>query len=257
MLGFGASAVGRHFILEHGFDLVAQIGVKLDGSVVVSDLLLNFGDEHSFHLAVGDFLVPSQANEIRIDGAGRVFGIGDDEAAVAVSAEDRRFQVVGVFALLLPRRVRTQDFLHFGPRDLIDQWFVLAGIRCFAENNDTLVVGGGQNLVQAVVFDRSCWGFRCWSGGQTAMFKLSGQSFEGPVAAGIGMKCPRDQRGAHRINLDGAHVSTVGVDLSDVEIAKWCLTRGAADFGFLGHAFGDFDGQVAAVVLGDRTHDAV
>ncbi|MDB2217397.1 hypothetical protein PM124_23770 [Mycobacteroides abscessus subsp. massiliense] len=105
MLGFGASAVGRHFISEHGFDLVAQIGVKLDGSVVVSNLLLNLGYEYSSLLTVGDLLVPPKANEISIDSAGRVFGIGDDEAAGAASAEDRRFQVVGVFALLLPRRV--------------------------------------------------------------------------------------------------------------------------------------------------------
>nr|WP_236745928.1 hypothetical protein [Mycobacteroides abscessus] len=49
----------------------------------------------------------------------------------------------------------------------------------------------------------------------------------------------------------------MGIDLSDIEIAKRSLTGGAADLGLLSHPLGDFDGQVAAVELGDRTHDAV
>ncbi|WP_423488555.1 hypothetical protein [Mycobacteroides sp. PCS013] len=88
MLDLGCGAVGGHLIAEHGFDLAARFMVKLDGAVVVSNLLLDLRYEHSFLLTVGDLLVPPQANEVGIDGAGRVLGIGDHEAAVAVSAEN-------------------------------------------------------------------------------------------------------------------------------------------------------------------------
>ncbi|XRC87661.1 hypothetical protein RHO23_00805 [Mycobacteroides sp. PCS013] len=111
--------------------------------------------------------------------------------------------------------------------------------------------------MQAVVLDWSCWGFRCWPGGQTAPFKLSSQSFESPVTAGISMKSPSDQWSANWINVNSANLGTIGSDLLNIQVAERSFSWSASDLGFLSHAFGDFDGQVAAVELGDRTHDAV
>nr|WP_236745927.1 hypothetical protein [Mycobacteroides abscessus] len=105
MLGLSCGPVAGHLIAEHGFDLAARFRVKLNGAVVVSNFLFDLGYEHSFLLTVGGLLVSAKTNEVWVDGAGWVLGVGDHKAAVAVSAEDRRFQVVGMLALLLPCRV--------------------------------------------------------------------------------------------------------------------------------------------------------
>ena len=59
-----------------------------------------------------------------------------------------------------------------------------------------------------------------------------------------------------RVDLDGAHLLAVH-EVTHVGVPGGCPGGCAAGFGFLDAALDDFVGEVAAVELGDRAHDAV
>lgn len=65
-----------------------------------------------------------------------------------------------------------------------------------------------------------------------------------------------DERPAYRVDFDVTNFATVD-DAPDVEVAGRCFHRRPTGLGFLGAAFDDFVGEVAAVELGDRAHDPV
>nr|WP_257948193.1 hypothetical protein [Brevibacterium aurantiacum] len=79
----------------------------------------------------------------------------------------------------------------------------------------------------------------------------------GVVPGGVGLERPPDQWCAGGVDLYGAHLAAEVVAFGDVEVADGCFAVGAPGDGFLRHPFGDFVGEVAAVELGDRGHDAV
>ena len=81
---------------------------------------------------------------------------------------------------------------------------------------------------------------------------------DGRVVAGrVRLECPTDETGPFGVGFDDAHLASELVTLGDVEIPDGCLAVCAASTGLLVHAFGDFTGEVAAVELSDRGHDAV
>ena len=55
----------------------------------------------------------------------------------------------------------------------------------------------------------------------------------------------------------GAHLATVVIRYSDIEITEWRFSGRAADLGLLLHTLDHFMRQIATVKLGDRAHDAV
>nr|WP_243837878.1 hypothetical protein [Cumulibacter soli] len=77
------------------------------------------------------------------------------------------------------------------------------------------------------------------------------------VPGGVGLERPPHQRCAGGVDLDGADLAAEFVAFGDVEVADGGFAVGAAGDRLLRHALGDLVGEVAAVELGDRGHDAV
>jgi hypothetical protein len=97
-LGVGGRPVGRNVGEDQLADLLAILGVETNRRVVPFD----DGNERRLAGAGGCLLVASEADEVGVDHPVAVLGLGDDQAAAAAAAEDRRFQVVRALALLPP-----------------------------------------------------------------------------------------------------------------------------------------------------------
>nr|WP_228838004.1 hypothetical protein [Nocardia amamiensis] len=97
----GSFSAGGQFAPEAGFDLFAQFRHQLDGLVLIFDQFFDALDQHRLALAVAPLLVATQADEVRVNGAVPILGVGDNEPAAASATEDRRFEVVRMLALLL------------------------------------------------------------------------------------------------------------------------------------------------------------
>lgn len=73
----------------------------------------------------------------------------------------------------------------------------------------------------------------------------------------VGLECPPDQWCTLGIDLHCLDFPAVVVGAADVEVTDGGTHGGAALGDLLGHALGDFGGQVAAAELRDGRHDAV
>lgn len=93
--------------------------------------------------------------------------------------------------------------------------------------------------------------------GQSSGSGLGEEFGDGVLALVVGFEGPLDEGYAVGVDLDGAVLPTLVVAFSDVEVADGCAGWGAACGDFLGHAFGDFRGEVAGVELRNARHDAV
>jgi hypothetical protein len=91
---------------------------------------------------------------------------------------------------------------------------------------------------------------------QTTVGQLGPQAPDRPVSSRVGIERPSHQRPALGIDLDRAGFAPV-LELADVQVARERSTRRAAVLGLLRGALDDLRGQVAAVELADRRHDAV
>nr|WP_256363045.1 hypothetical protein [Streptomyces sp. TRM70350] len=157
VLIFSVLAVGGELSSEALLDHVAELGGEPDGGPVVLDHLLDLGDEQRFAGTTGGLLVAPEADEVRIDNAMAVLGVGDDQAAAAVTAEDARLEVVRVLALAFADEVGGKNVLDLLPGDRVHQPRVAAGIGNTPIHHLTLVVGVGQDAVQDVGSDRARW----------------------------------------------------------------------------------------------------
>ncbi|WWT87548.1 hypothetical protein V7R84_06990 [Arachnia propionica] len=88
-------------------------------------------------------------------------------------------------------------------------------------------------------------------------FEFVAEHPDGPFAGGVAFVYPWHPVGSIRVGDDGADFAAFGGALCGVDVAEWGASGGAAGFGFLGHAFLGFGGEVLAVELGDGAHDAV
>lgn len=146
-------------------DQVAYVVEGLPGrlllQVVVLDEGLDFVDADGGLGAVGALLLPSDADEVWVDGAVAVLGVGDDQAAAAVAAEDAALEVVVVLAGLLPGLgLVGEHFLDSVPDDLVDQRLVTAFVFDSAVADDADVVRVLEQPVEVRQHEWLRWGFR-------------------------------------------------------------------------------------------------
>nr|WP_256960582.1 hypothetical protein [Streptomyces scabiei] len=257
VLVFGFLAVGGKFASEPLLDGVAEFRGEPDGAPVALDHLLDLGDEQCLAGAAGGLLVPSQTDEVRVDHAVAVLGIGDDQAAAAVAAEDAGLEVVRVVALSLTDEVGSEDILNLLPGDQVGERRVAAGVDDALIHDLAPVVGIGQDAVQDVGPDRARRHLGGPLRGEPPGFQLVGQRPQRPCAAREGFKRPADQLGALGVHLYRALLAPFGCAQYDVQVAEWGFARGAAGLGLLAHPLVYLGGEVSGVELRDGRHDAV
>ncbi|MDX3173464.1 hypothetical protein PV382_14335 [Streptomyces scabiei] len=257
VLVFGFLAVGGKFASEPLLDGVAEFGGKPDAGPVVFDHLLDLGDEQRLARAAGRLLVSPQTHKVRVDHAVAVLGVGDDQSAAAVAAEDAGLEVVRVVALSLTDEVGSEDVLNFLPGDQVGKRRVAAGVDDAPIHDLTPVVGIGQDAVQDVGPDRARRHLGGPLRGEPPGFQLVGQRPKCPRAAREGFECPADQLGTLGVHLYRALLAPFGCAEYDVQVAEWSLARGATGLGLLAHPLVHLGGEVAGVELRDGRHDAV
>ncbi|MCI1659682.1 MAG: hypothetical protein LKK45_02685 [Bifidobacterium psychraerophilum] len=230
----------------------------LDAPVVVLDGGLDVGHVHGAPLAFGAFGMPARAQEIWIDDALAAPRVAQDKPGIALTAIDAAFQIMVVGLRLLSGEVVVgQDRLNPVPDLFGHQRLMQAVISCAPERDLALVVGVGQDAVhrrQSGGLGRALGGRNA---GQAPVDQLLAQR-DGRIPAGrVGLERPFDQWRPLRVGLDPAYLAAQLVALAHVEIPDRGLARRAAGDRFLRHALGYFGGEVAAVELGDRGHDAM
>ncbi|MEJ5946853.1 hypothetical protein WDZ17_16270 [Pseudokineococcus basanitobsidens] len=103
-------------VVQHPGEGIAVGGGDLDALVVVLDQLLHVGDQDRPAGAVGALGVPAGADEVAVDVAVPVLGVGDDQPGPAQAAVDGAFEVVVVnLGGLGGRLVRGEHRLHLIP----------------------------------------------------------------------------------------------------------------------------------------------
>ncbi|MDO3166678.1 hypothetical protein P5V90_06870 [Mycobacteroides abscessus subsp. abscessus] len=251
-------AVVLQAVTDHGLDFVALLlgECKQVAVVFLFDLLFHEGYEHGLLLAGVAFLVPSDAHEVRVDGAMPVLGHGHHEAAPAV-AVDRGFQVVRMLALLLAYGVGAQYLLHFRPSGRVDEWLMASFVGCTSVGDDAFVVGLGQKLLDGAAANWATWCSRIGPCGEAACVEFLSERGDCPGAGGVCLKGPCDERSSDGVDFHGANFSIVSVELADIEIPDGGHAGCAAVSGFLVHALEYFCREVAAEVLTDGAENAV
>ncbi|MCI1674097.1 MAG: hypothetical protein LKI34_07780 [Bifidobacterium tibiigranuli] len=249
-------------LVELGDDQLAQgdddmLGY-LDAAVVVLDGGLDIGNVHGVPFAFGALGMPARAQEIRIDDALAAPRIAQNEPGIALPAIDAALQIMVVGLGLLPGEVMVgQDRLDAVPDSFGHQRLVQAVVGRAAEGDLPFVVGVGQDAVhrrQGGSLGRALGGRHA---GQAPVDQLLAQR-DGRVASGrVRLERPLDQRRPLRVELHPAYLAPQLIALAHVEVANRGLARRAAGDRLLRHALGHFGGQIAAVELGDRGHDAV
>nr|WP_245988650.1 hypothetical protein [Flexivirga caeni] len=78
-----------------------------------------------------------------------------------------------------------------------------------------------------------------------------------PLTGGVELKDPDHPRRALWIKLHSPHLATIVVAQARVDVPERCQTGRATILCFLEHALLRLGGEVTAVELGDRTHDAM
>nr|WP_292866089.1 hypothetical protein [Microbacterium sp.] len=239
---------------ERGDDVFGDLHLP----VVVLNLLLDVGYGHRLPDAVGAFGVPPGADEVRVDVAVPVLGMGNHEPGAAVAAVDRAFQVVVVGLRLLPGDLVSGEYvLHPVPPLGADERLVQTVVGGATEDHVAFVVRVRQHPLDRGESGRLRGALRSRHGRQPAVDQLLPQGDGRVVPTRVCLERPLDERGAVRVWLNGGHVATQLVASVDVEVAEGCAGNRATGGRLLRHAFGDLTGEVARVELCDRGHDAV
>lgn len=245
-------------MVQHPGERVLLGRCDLDSLVVVLDELLDVLDEHGLAAAVGALGVPTGAHEVAVDVAVAVLRVGDDEPRAALSAMDRALEVVAVhLGRFDGALVRGQHRLDLVPDLGRDQRRVVALVAGASIDHVTLVVRVRKHAVDAGHGQWLGWALRCRQAPQPPRGELVVELADAPVPGGVRLERPLDHRCPLGVEFDRAQLTSQLVTRADIEVADGCLPVGAAADCFLVHALGDLGGQVAAVELGDRGHDAV
>nr|WP_244278249.1 hypothetical protein [Gordonia westfalica] len=200
----------------------------------------------------------AEAVEVVVDGAHPIASLLKRERFAALSAEDRSFQVVVVYTRLLAALVAgLADALDLGEKCLAHKSWVATGILDPLEPDGTGVVAVLEHRGDMRVSDRSAGAVRSGHGGHAAFVELVFDHSGCPFTGGVTLEHPGDPLATLGVDDDGLHFSAVVSAGAAVEVAERCHAWGAATLRFLQHALARFGGQVAAVELGDRAHDAV
>jgi len=244
-------------LLQQSPKLLDEISARADGAVVLFDEPLHVLDEYRLLGAVGASLLAADADEVRVHGAVAVLVVGHDEAVSAGAAPHRALEVVVVLAdLLTGVALLGEQLLDSRPGPHRHQRLVLAGVLLAAIADDALVVG----ILEQDVEVREHQGLRRGLGARGAVEAPLGGFGEKvaqvPLAGGVLLECPFHDRTADRVDFDGADLPPA-VHLADIEVSGGSLADGATGLGLLDAALDHFVGEVAAVELGDRTHDPV
>ncbi|WGP06171.1 hypothetical protein QFE97_00055 [Bacillus subtilis] len=245
-------------VVKHPGQGLALGGADLHAGVVVLDQLLHVFDQHRLASTVGAFGVPARAYEVAVDLPVPVLGVGHDEPGPALAAVDGAFEVVVVdLGGLGGGLVRGEHGLDLVPDLRRHEHGVGALVAGAAVDDIALVVGVGQQPVHRGDRQRLRWPLRGGHADQAPGGQFVVELADGPVAGGVGLERPLDQRCAFGVEFDGANLTAHLVAGTDVEVADGGLAEGAAADGLLGHAFGDLGCQVPGVELCDGRHDAV
>src|SRR5699024_10127838 len=230
-------------VVEHPGEGVALGEADLYAGVVVLDQLLDVFDQDRSAGAVGAVGVPAGADEVAVDVAVAVLGVGHDQPRSALSAVDGAFEVVvvdlGGFGGGL---VSGEHGLDLVPDLGWDEGGVGALVAGAAVDDIALVVGVGQQAVHRGDRQRLRWPLRGRQADQSAGGEFVVELADGPVPRGVGLERPLDQGRAFGVEFDGADLAALVVAGADVEVADRGLVEGATADGLLGHALGDLGG---------------
>ena len=153
--GGGLLAEDVELFGEHLFEGGTLVRLEPVDRVVLLDSSFDGLDQDGFEGAVGAFLVAADADEVGVDPSGAASGVGDDQPAAALAAEDRALEVVMVDSLLLAGLVvGREDVLDALPGRLADERLVAAVVFDAAVADDPLVVGVPEQLVKMRALER-------------------------------------------------------------------------------------------------------
>nr|WP_232284014.1 hypothetical protein [Saccharomonospora glauca] len=253
----GGCGQGVEHLPEHGLDAVCVVVADPDMLVGGLDPVLDAVCEERAALAGVLLVAAAGAGEVVVEHTLVVAGPLEREPLTAGTV-DRAFEVVIVLLGLVANDVvLPQDGLHLLERLGGDQRLVRALVGDAAEGDDALVIGVRQHLVQQLRGDRPLRVRGRGAGGEAAGFEFAGELGQRPVAGGVGGEREPHMLGPFGVGLDVAHLAALRVDGADVQVAQRCPVRGAAHRRLLHEPLGDLLGEVEAVELGDRGHDAV
>nr|WP_237268250.1 hypothetical protein [Tessaracoccus flavescens] len=254
--------LARVALVERGVDLGSEVPVVAfaDRDVGVEVRNESFCNLHRHRpsSAVGLLRGSAGADEVGVGRASRVGGEVEQHSRPAGSAVQQPFQVVGVLDVSGCVRVaRLQQRLHLIEQSGLHDGLVRARVKCSLVADDSGIVRVRQHPVEGILpqrLRRTLWRRHRH---QASRREVAEQRSHGTLALGVLLERPRDQWGTFGIDLDCAHLAALFVGPADVKVADRCAHRGAALRGLLRQALGDFGGEVAAVELRNRGHDAV
>ncbi|MEX3529003.1 hypothetical protein VVR64_08010 [Corynebacterium xerosis] len=251
-----------HALIERRLNPLCElrVGGRGDGDllVAVGDELFGDADGHGLPRARGAFGGSAGADVVSVADALFVAGVVELQPRHAGAAIEGALEVMVVFAAAFPSGCAgVQEGLDLLPGLGVDDGFVGAGMESTLVADLPDVVRVAQQLEERRAPHRPRRSLRCRDRGEAPRGGFSQQVGDGVLAFGVGVEHPADEGCPVGVDLDGAVLPAVLVLASDVEVADRCTARCAACGDFLGHAFGDFGGEVAGVELRDRGHDAV
>ncbi|MCX0278180.1 hypothetical protein NLM24_48165 [Nocardia zapadnayensis] len=236
------------------------VGVLGDGDVLVAvgDELFGDADGHCLPRARCLAGGSTGADVVGVADALFVAGVVELQPRHAGAAIEGALEVVVVFAASLASGgAGVQEDLHLLPGLGVDNRFVGAGVEGALVADLPDVVGVAQQLEERGTPHRARRTLRRRHCRQSSGGGFGQQVRDGVLTLRVGFEDPPDQRCPVGVDLDRAVLAAVRVAFADVEVADRCTGGGAACGDFLGHAFGDFGGEVAGVELRNRGHDPV
>nr|WP_258372011.1 hypothetical protein [Curtobacterium sp. MCBD17_019] len=200
----------------------------------------------------------AEAVEVVVEVADAVATLLEGQRLAALPAVQRPLEVVRVSpGLLAALDTSGADLLCPGEERLADERRVVARVLDALELDDADVVAVLEDNVDLRAGDRRARPTRSRQGRDAELVQFVADEARGPVTFGVTLEDPGDPLSALGIDLDGAHIAALRRPDVGVDVAEGSGVHGAAALRLLQHALAGLGGEVAAVELGDRTHDAV
>lgn len=158
--------------------------------------------------------------------------------------------------LLVAVAAVAQEVLHLLEKLKVDDGMVTPGVKDSVVGDNPDVVLVAQHPVHFAAVEGTSRSTPRPLGSETSAFEFLGQLADRPLACGVGLEGPRHMRCTFLVDGNGSDLPAID-ELPGVQVADRRPVGGAADLGFLLHALAGFGGEVGAVELGDRRHDAV